>query len=164
MHVNSSERLNPNLYRDGKVCLSLLGTWAGPGWDPEKSTLLQVLVSLQGLVLVEDPYFNEPGHQWDANTEHGRNASALYNENVRLLALRAALNTFQQPPKGFEEAGRSDGSEPLGPSVLGPLGVLLSCPMVQLPIKFPIYPLQEAGVPIPTNCGCGKCGFQLRHW
>ena len=27
-----------------------------------------------------------------------------YNENARLLSLRAALNTAQQPPKGFEEA------------------------------------------------------------
>ena len=25
-----------------KVCLSLLGTWAGPGWDPATSTILQV--------------------------------------------------------------------------------------------------------------------------
>ena len=24
-------RFNPNLYNDGKVCLSILGTWAGPG-------------------------------------------------------------------------------------------------------------------------------------
>jgi len=102
-YVGSCERLNPNLYRDGKVCLSILGTWAGPGWDPQKSTLLQVLVSLQGLVLVEDPYFNEPGHEWECNSEHGRNASALYNENVRLLVLRAALNTARMPPSGFEE-------------------------------------------------------------
>mgnify|MGYP000902727291 CR=1 FL=1 len=27
-------RFNPNLYNCGKVCLSLLGTWSGPGWDP----------------------------------------------------------------------------------------------------------------------------------
>lgn len=101
--ASSSERLNPNLYCDGKVCLSLLGTWAGPGWDPNHSTLLQVLVSLQGLVLVEDPYFNEPGHESDARSEHGRTASALYNESVRLLCLRAALNIHQQPPRGFEE-------------------------------------------------------------
>lgn len=101
--ASSSERLNPNLYCDGKVCLSLLGTWPGPGWDPNKSTLLQVLVSLQGLVLVEDPYFNEPGHESDAKSEHGRNASALYNENVRLLCLRAALKIDKQPPRGFEE-------------------------------------------------------------
>ena len=55
-------RFNPNLYNCGKVCLSLLGTWAGPGWDPQHSTLLQVLVSIQALILVPDPYYNEPGY------------------------------------------------------------------------------------------------------
>jgi len=44
-------RANPNLYNCGTVCLSLLGTWSGPGWEPGRSTLLQLLVSLQGLVL-----------------------------------------------------------------------------------------------------------------
>jgi ubiquitin-protein ligase len=45
-------RFNPNLYENGKVCLSLLGTWAGPGWIPNKSSLIQVLVSIQSLILV----------------------------------------------------------------------------------------------------------------
>jgi len=98
-----NERLNPNLYVDGKVCLSLLGTWSGPAWDPQRSTLLQVLVSLQGLVLVEEPYFNEPGHECDVGTEQGRQSSALYNEHARLLALRAALSVAQNPPRGFRE-------------------------------------------------------------
>jgi len=104
-HANfvGNERLNPNLYVDGKVCLSLLGTWSGPSWDPQRSTLLQVLVSLQGLVLVEEPYFNEPGHECDMGTEQGRQGSALYNEHARLLALRAALNVSQNPPSGFKE-------------------------------------------------------------
>ncbi|CAE8660918.1 unnamed protein product, partial [Polarella glacialis] len=102
-HYVGNERLNPNLYVDGKVCLSLLGTWSGPSWDPQRSTLLQVLVSLQGLVLVEEPYFNEPGHECDAGTTHGKEASLLYNEHARLLALRAALNVAQRPPVGFEE-------------------------------------------------------------
>jgi ubiquitin-protein ligase len=55
-------RFNPNLYNCGKVCLSLLGTWAGSpeeNWQPRKSTLLQVLVSIQSMILVEAPYFNE---------------------------------------------------------------------------------------------------------
>jgi len=30
------------------VCLSILGTWAGPGWNGAYSTLLQILVSIQG--------------------------------------------------------------------------------------------------------------------
>jgi baculoviral IAP repeat-containing protein 6 (apollon) len=38
-----SVRFNPNLYNCGKVCLSLLGTWDGPGWDVQTSTLLQVV-------------------------------------------------------------------------------------------------------------------------
>lgn len=46
-----SGRLNPNLYDDGKVCVSLLGTWAGRGSEvwTSKSNVLQVLVSIQGI-------------------------------------------------------------------------------------------------------------------
>lgn len=45
-----SGRLNPNLYEDGKVCVSLLGTWSGRGSEvwTSKSNVLQVLVSIQG--------------------------------------------------------------------------------------------------------------------
>ena len=49
---------NPNLYNNGYVSLSLLGTWSGPGWDPGQSTLLQALVSLQSLVLVPKPGYS----------------------------------------------------------------------------------------------------------
>ena len=59
-----SIRFNPNLYNCGKVCLSLLNTWRGgtnEGWIAGTSTLLQVLVSIQSLILVPEPYFNEPG-------------------------------------------------------------------------------------------------------
>ena len=51
-------RFNPNLYAEGKVCLSLLGTWAGPGWDPAISTLSQVLISIQAQIMNEAPYYN----------------------------------------------------------------------------------------------------------
>lgn len=50
---------NPNLYNDGKVCLSLLGTYGTSSWE-RKSSMLQVVVSIQGLVLVENPINNEP--------------------------------------------------------------------------------------------------------
>lgn len=64
-------RFNPNLYADGKVCLSLLGTWAGPGWDPAISTLSQVLVSIQAQIMNEAPYYNEcvRGAAQDAETD-----------------------------------------------------------------------------------------------
>ena len=44
-------RFNPNLYANGKCCLSLLGTWEGPGWNEKTSTLLQVLISIQAMIL-----------------------------------------------------------------------------------------------------------------
>lgn len=57
---------SPSLPHSGKVCLSLLGTWGGGGeaekWN-DTSTFLQVLVSIQSLILVPDPYYNEPGHE-----------------------------------------------------------------------------------------------------
>lgn len=56
-------RVNPNLYEDGKICLSLLGTWhaerRNEGWSAGGSSVLQVLVSLMGLVLVREPYYSK---------------------------------------------------------------------------------------------------------
>jgi ubiquitin-protein ligase len=88
---NNTVRFNPNLYADGKVCLSLLGTWHGPGWVPNVSTLLQVLVSIQGLILVEDPWFNEPGRQFWKRTGFVQIESEKYNMNVRFNTLRWAI-------------------------------------------------------------------------
>lgn len=82
-------RVNPNLYEDGKICLSLLGTWEGSkgeGWSATRSTLLQVIVSLLGLVLVREPYFNEAGYEPLAGLESSKRPSALYNERTSLRA------------------------------------------------------------------------------
>jgi len=77
---SSTMYFNPNLYTNGKVCLSLLGTWDGPGWDPETSTLLQLLVSIQALVFVDFPYENEPGCE---NSALGT-TSLAYNKGIHL--------------------------------------------------------------------------------
>ena len=62
--TGNAGRINPNLYEDGKICLSLLGTWdadeRNEEWSSKKSTVLQVLVSLMGLVLVKEPYLVRP--------------------------------------------------------------------------------------------------------
>lgn len=61
--TNGIGRVNPNLYEDGKVCLSLLGTWSSEKdneeWVPFKSSILQVIVSLLGLVLVKEPFYSK---------------------------------------------------------------------------------------------------------
>ena len=61
--TGNAGRINPNLYEDGKICLSLLGTWnadeRNEEWSSKRSTILQILVSLMGLVLVKEPYFSK---------------------------------------------------------------------------------------------------------
>ncbi|KAI0638576.1 ubiquitin conjugating enzyme family protein [Trametes polyzona] len=97
-------RFNPNLYADGKVCLSLLGTWSGPGWIPGKSTLLQVLISIQSMILCEEPYVNEPG--W-ANSG-GTAKSIAYSANIRRMVVRTAmLGNLKNPPEPWADVIRT---------------------------------------------------------
>lgn len=100
-------RFNPNLYNCGKVCLSLLGTWNGDqseSWNAQTSTLLQLAVSLQSLIFVPEPYFNEPGYERQIGTEGGRASSDNYNRNIEQQAVRwAMIDMLKNPPKGFEE-------------------------------------------------------------
>ena len=52
-------RFHPNLYRQGKVCLSILNTWQGDSWtacQSIRSVLLQLL-----LLFHNKPLLNEPG-------------------------------------------------------------------------------------------------------
>ncbi|XP_073115206.1 probable ubiquitin-conjugating enzyme E2 24 isoform X1 [Elaeis guineensis] len=106
VHYNSGGlRLNPNLYESGKVCLSLLKTWMGTGtevWNPESSTILQVLLSIQALVLNEKPYFNEAGYDKQMGRAEGEKNSITYNENAFILSCKSMLYLLQKPPKHFE--------------------------------------------------------------
>ena len=103
-----SVRFNPNLYNCGKVCLSLLGTWlgsAGEKWNKNTSTLLQLLVSIQSLILVPNPYFNEPGYESEMHSEHGKQQNRSYNENIRYQNMQwAILDQIKNPSPGFEDA------------------------------------------------------------
>mmetsp|Transcript_12872 Transcript_12872/g.31044 ORF Transcript_12872/g.31044 Transcript_12872/m.31044 type:complete len:482 (-) Transcript_12872:194-1639(-) len=105
-------RFNPNLYADGKVCLSLLGTWHSGGleekWDAKLSTLYQVLVSIQGLILVDDPMYNEPGFDGIRGTAEGDNKSREHNEEIRLYTVRHAMIAHLKHPRPGVEALLSD--------------------------------------------------------
>ena len=52
-------RFNPNLYKCGKVCISLLNTWSGEQWT-SCQTISTILLTLCTL-LSNDPLLNEPG-------------------------------------------------------------------------------------------------------
>ncbi|KAJ8730248.1 hypothetical protein PYW07_017286 [Mythimna separata] len=102
-HSYCTDRLNPNLYEDGKVCVSLLGTWSGRGvevWGKD-SSLLQVIVSLQGLILNAEPYFNEAGYEKQKGTQQGRENSRMYNEMVLLKLVQSMTKMLMNPPEPF---------------------------------------------------------------
>ncbi|XP_037523083.1 (E3-independent) E2 ubiquitin-conjugating enzyme isoform X2 [Rhipicephalus sanguineus] len=101
-----SDRLNPNLYEGGKVCVSLLGTWSGKGsemWSAETSSLLQVLVSIQGLILVSEPYYNEAGYEQQRGCQQASENSRMYNEMVVLKLVQSMGRMIQNPPEVFKE-------------------------------------------------------------
>ncbi|ESQ51973.1 hypothetical protein EUTSA_v10016214mg [Eutrema salsugineum] len=98
-------RLNPNLYESGRVCLSLLNTWNGSGtevWNPGSSSILQVLLSFQALVLNEKPYFNEAGYDKQLGRAEGEKNSVSYNENAFLITCKSMISLLRKPPKHFE--------------------------------------------------------------
>ncbi|XP_068607121.1 (E3-independent) E2 ubiquitin-conjugating enzyme UBE2O [Brachionichthys hirsutus] len=100
-----SGRLNPNLYDNGKVCVSLLGTWIGKGnerWT-SKSSLLQVLISIQGLILVNEPYYNEAGFDSDRGLQEGYENSRCYNEMALIKMVQSMTLLLQNPVDVFQQ-------------------------------------------------------------
>lgn len=43
---------------------------------------MQVLISIHALILVPDPYFNEPGYEQQMKTEQGKQQGNAYNQQV----------------------------------------------------------------------------------
>uniref|UniRef100_A0A7N0TK43 E2 ubiquitin-conjugating enzyme n=1 Tax=Kalanchoe fedtschenkoi TaxID=63787 RepID=A0A7N0TK43_KALFE len=98
-------RLNPNLYESGKVCLSLINTWTGSSteiWNPESSTILQILLSLQAIVLNDNPYFNEAGFDRQIGSTEGEKNAVSYKENAFVLTCKSMLYLIRMPPQHFE--------------------------------------------------------------
>jgi len=111
-------RFNPNLYQNGKVCLSLLGTWRGgatgsENWDAERSSLYQVLVSIQSAILgSEFPHFNEPSVEALFGTPEGDLQKRIHPnggyERLRVATIQHAMTgQLLTPPAGFEDAIRT---------------------------------------------------------
>ena len=50
-----------------------------------------MFISLQALIFVPDPYFNEPGYEASINTPQGKAASDRYNKNINIQTLNYAI-------------------------------------------------------------------------
>ncbi|CBF83338.1 ubiquitin-conjugating enzyme E2 [Aspergillus nidulans FGSC A4] len=116
--------INPNLSEDGNICLSLLGTWPtrdlDERWSPARSTVLQLLVSIMGLILVQDPFYSEfppflhlSTHTQTLSDEAGYESlaakgsrtieSSQYKEKVFLLTRRFIIHALEHPIRGLED-------------------------------------------------------------
>ena len=76
-------RFNPNLYRTGKVCLSILNTWKGDPWSGCQ-TISSVLLAMC-TILNDEPLLNEPGV-----TKTHRDYES-YNEIIRYKNIEVAI-------------------------------------------------------------------------
>lgn len=101
LFVNTGGHIfNPNLHSDGNICLSILGTYVGAAasasekWNPKTSTLLQIMISIQSQILVEEPYYNE---SYINNTDKRR--SIEYNKIIQLYTLKNILDLLKNPKK-----------------------------------------------------------------
>ncbi|MEQ2193576.1 hypothetical protein XENOCAPTIV_004381, partial [Xenoophorus captivus] len=84
-----SGRLNPNLYDNGKVCVSLLGTWIGKVGA--------------GLILVNEPYYNEAGFDSDRGLQEGYENSRCYNEMALIKMVQSMAQLLQNPVEVFNQ-------------------------------------------------------------
>jgi len=90
---DSRTRFHPNLYVDGKVCLSILGTWQGPSWT-SVMTLRTVLLSIMGL-LDNEPLLHEPGYSTSKGTQKSKDYSSFVEHSV----LRYIVGTIERYSK-----------------------------------------------------------------
>jgi ubiquitin-conjugating enzyme E2 O len=99
-------RINPNLYEEGKICLSLLNTWPGQSegesWS-EKASILQVLISLMGLVLVKQPFYNEAGFESYGEEKLYIRESQQYSEKAYVMARGFVKHAVSNPVEGLED-------------------------------------------------------------
>ncbi|KAL9613995.1 MAG: hypothetical protein Q9167_001475 [Letrouitia subvulpina] len=121
--TNGIGRVNPNLYEDGKICLSLLGTWPASKeneeWSSKNSSVLQILVSIVGLVLVAEPFYNEAGFEALVGTEESKMTSQIYSERAFVLSRGFVKTALQKGVQGMEDVIKWLYLDESGPGMLG---------------------------------------------
>ena len=84
---NGLYRMHPNLYRNGKVCLSILNTWKGESWT-SCQTIRSVLMTIVS-IFDKMPLLHEPGIKEDHKDIQKYNTIIEY-ANIHLAYLQIA--------------------------------------------------------------------------
>ncbi len=91
-------RFNPNLYANGKVCLTMLGTFGETTWSA-MLTIEKILHTISS-IMTEDPYHNEPSYEKCTKSKKCiLYAAKIRHETIRIAIIDACkniLNNSQQ--------------------------------------------------------------------
>ncbi|KAK9077023.1 hypothetical protein SSX86_005358 [Deinandra increscens subsp. villosa] len=97
--------INPHMFECGEVRLSLFRADFLPSrrlWQSYKTTVLELLVSIQDRVLNADPLFNQPVIQDFGPSVVAEYFSLLYNEDILIKSLKIMMHIMNKPLKHFE--------------------------------------------------------------
>jgi len=93
LFISPVNRIHPNLYAEGKVCLSILGTFSGPSWT-SMMNIENVMAQIQAL-LSNDALHHEPGHEKKDSSTFDN--FARYATFVRTLEIYQMAAGLKQP-------------------------------------------------------------------
>ena len=98
-------RIHPNLYRNGKVCLSLLNTWSGPSWTGCQSIRTVLLTLLTSVLGSTEPILHEPGIK--RNHADFTNYHRIIEYSIPSICILQTLRSWPGSQKDLEERGRA---------------------------------------------------------
>ncbi|GKA07736.1 putative ubiquitin-conjugating enzyme E2 38 [Tanacetum coccineum] len=95
--------INPNLYKNGRVRLSLpKQTGMTREVEVDMWVMLTLLVSIQDQILNAKPFYNFFMLFW-RNTVYKEESSLIYNEHILLNSLKTMVHIMSKPPKYFDD-------------------------------------------------------------
>ncbi len=140
---DQSTRFHPNLYINGKVCLSILGTWSGPKWSAVMN-ISTVLSSIQSL-LDANPITNEPGFE-KYGLDHPTAKDYAEFVQARLIELSVKdllLWKFGKTPVGWLEF--QEELDTIAPTLLSKLKAIVAEKAARTEKSYAIRPYSLSG-------------------
>lgn len=86
-------RFHPNLYKNGKVCLSLLNTWKGEGWTSCQS-ISSILLTITS-ILDYEPLCKEPGLD-KTHVDFNNYNKIIEYKNIEVAVYQVLKKNFQE--------------------------------------------------------------------
>ena len=89
-------RFHPNFYMDGKVCLSILGTYSGPKWASTMN-ISTILLSIYSII-TSNPLVHEPCYEGTHATtpKNQQYSDYIEHQNIKLFLQSMERNYYDQ--------------------------------------------------------------------